>query len=467
MILRLKQCIMCASSFHRKKYGLAECATTQLDLFDHSVCDHTVTARSFCTHHAPKARCMMNDRQNRGLAIAANPTITRKENIWVIPSQSSSKRYTVNLDAQTCTCPDFEDNRQTCKHIYAAEFALQRESGIQLPAPEKVAKRTYKQAWHEYNLAQVNEKAHLQTLLYELCNNVEDLPRKNLRAGRNRLPMGEMIFAVVFKIYSMVSGRRFISDLMEAQRRGLISKTPHFNSIFNYLELEEMTAVLRQLIVTSSLPLKAVETDFAVDSSGFSTGVYKKWVDAKWPSAELKRHPGFKPLPINSRDWLKCHLMCGVRTNIVTSVEITQAFGADGPQFRPLVESTSRNFTIRSVAADKAYSSTNNLQLVTLKGGEPYIAFKAGSKGDGKCAVWNRVYHYYAMNREEFMRHYHLRSNVETTFSMVKRKFGDKVRSKTTTAQTNEVLCKVLCHNICCLIQSMYELGIEVNFAPE
>jgi hypothetical protein len=26
------------------------------------------------------------------------------------------------------------------------------------------------------------------------------------------------------------------------------------------------------------------------------------------------------------------------------------------------------------------------------------------------------------------------------------------------------VLCKILCHNICCLIQEMYELGIEPEF---
>jgi transposase len=159
--------------------------------------------------------------------------------------------------------------------------------------------------------------------------------------------------------------------------------------------------------------------------------------------------------------------MCGVRTNIVTSVEITQAFGADSPQFEPLVESTSQNFNVESVAADKAYSSTKNLQLVLLKGGQPYIAFKVDAKGNGKCEAWNRVYHYYSLNREEFMRHYHLRSNVETTFSMIKAKFGDKLRSKTDTAQINEVLCKVLCHNLCCVIQSMYELGIEVNFCAE
>jgi hypothetical protein len=38
------------------------------------------------------------------------------------------------------------------------------------------------------------------------------------------------------------------------------------------------------------------------------------------------------------------------------------------------------------------------------------------------------------------------------------------MRSKTETAQMNELLCKVLCHNICVLIQSMYELGIEPQF---
>ena len=42
--------------------------------------------------------------------------------------------------------------------------------------------------------------------------------------------------------------------------------------------------------------------------------------------------------------------------------------------------------------------------------------------------------------------------------------FGERLRSKTRTAQINEVLCKVLCHNLCCLIQSMYELGIEATF---
>lgn len=47
---------------------------------------------------------------------------------------------------------------------------------------------------------------------------------------------------------------------------------------------------------------------------------------------------------------------------------------------------------------------------------------------------------------------------------MIKAKFEDAVRSKTDVAMTNEALCKVLCHNLCCVIQSTCELGIEAKF---
>ena len=46
--------------------------------------------------------------------------------------------------------------------------------------------------------------------------------------------------------------------------------------------------------------------------------------------------------------------------------------------------------------------------------------------------------------RLAFMEHYHMRSNIESAFSMIKGKFGDSVRSKSDTGQVNEALCKVL-----------------------
>jgi len=162
---------------------------------------------------------------------------------------------------------------------------------------------------------------------------------------------------------------------------------------------------------------------------------------------------------------MKVHLMCGVKTNIVTSVEITGRYANDSPQFRPLVQSTAQNFRLREVEADKAYSSKANLELVSKQGGTPYIPFKAGTTGQLHGSVlWQKLWHIYQYHREDFFTHYHKRSNVETAFSMIKGKFGDSVRSKSDIGQLNEVLCKVLCHNLCVVIQSQHELGIETDF---
>src|SRR5262249_6145248 len=214
------------------------------------------------------------------------------------------------------------------------------------------------------------------------------------------------------------------------------------NSLINYLEMPELTPYLQSLITRSALPLKAIEADFAVDSSGFTSSKYTSWYSAKY-GKEMEGH-----------DWVKIHLMCGVKTNIVTSVEISGAYAADTTFFPSLVNETARRFQIAEVSADKAYSSRANFTVAENKGIKPYIDFKKNAKPSGKNDAWNRMFHLYSLNREDFYRHYHKRSNVETTFSMIKAKFGGALRSKTFTAQANEALCKVLAHNLCCLIQS-------------
>lgn len=80
-----------------------------------------------------------------------------------------------------------------------------------------------------------------------------------------------------------------MSELRESQRCGYIGTTPHYNSIFNYLENASLTPILRDLIVRSSLPLKAVEADFACDSSGFGVSRFFRWYDHKYGQERLKQ----------------------------------------------------------------------------------------------------------------------------------------------------------------------------------
>ena len=63
------------------------------------------------------------------------------------------------------------------------------------------------------------------------------------------------------------------------------------------------------------------------------------------------------------------------------------------------------------------------------------------------------------------MAYYPQRSNVETTVHVIKSKFGYSVRNKDYTAQVNEVLCKVIVYNICCLIMQMHNLDKKKDTA--
>ena len=397
-------------------------------------------------------------RQQRGMAIAALVRIEKNRLGYKVPSQSGNGSYVVNVDEEPfCTCPDFEKRQQPCKHVYAVEFIIQREERPDGTTVETKAVRvTYGQDWPAYNAAQTHEQEHFVTLLRELCDTVPQPPQGK---GRPRLPLSDMLFGVGLKVYSTMSGRRVMTDFRDAQAKGLFDKTPSFTSTFRYLEDPALAPLLKSLIEQSALPLRSVECDFAVDSSGFSTSVYNRWFDHKWGKMRKEAQ------------WIKAHLMCGVKTNVVTAVEVTVTESADSPYLSPFVKTTAQHFDVSEVSGDKAYLSKKNLRAVQAVGGTAYIPFKVNStahQGHHKRdALWERTFHFYNLHRAEFLAHYHKRSNVETTFSMVKAKFGGAVRSKTPVAQVNEVLAKILCHNVCVLIQSVYELGISPVFDAE
>jgi transposase len=394
----------------------------------------------------------VNPRQQKGVEIATGYRIQESAKGFIVPSQSGQGSYLVTLKeaAATCTCPDFELRRQRCKHIYAVEYSLTRQ---QQPDGSTVVTRTtrvtYRQDWPVYNAAQTHERGHFLELLRGLCDGILQPPQP---LGRRRHPLADVVFSVVCKVYSMRSGRRSMSNLRGEELKPFLGKVPHYNSVFRCLEDPSLTSLLKTLIEESATPLKAAETDFAVDSSGFSTSALVHWYDERYG-----RHR-------HERRWVKVHLMCSVHTHVVTSVEVTPTDSADAPQFAGLVATTAQRFPIQEVSADKAYLSVDNLQVVAGIGAIAYIPFKQHTTGLRPDALWNRMWHYYMFQRETFLQHYHKRSNAETTFSMIKGKFGEVVRAKLPVAQVNEVLCKILCHNLCVLIQSIYELNLEPTF---
>ncbi len=385
-----------------------------------------------------------------GFVLATQTKIQQVRDHYLVPSQSGAGHYVVTPEeAPSCTCKDFELRRRPCKHVYAVGFhrgvgpealATAAPSAALLPLTPPATPRD----WSAYNAAQTNEIRHFTALLRSLCDNLADMPAASV--GRPRLPLGDIVFSLALQAYYNLPARRMISVLDEAHARGLLSQVPAFPSLYQYMENTRMTYVLRHMVEASAVPLKSVETNFALDSTWF-------------PEA-----PGERPRTRDRRARIKAHASCGVKTNIITALSITPYNSGDSPFFKSLVGVTAHNFNVKEVSADKAYLDHENFAFGDRIGADVYIPFKSNSRrvpAQGKPdPLWEKAYHFYHFNRNRFLEHYHRRSNVEAAFSMVKRRFGHRLRSRTPTARVNEVMVKFLAHNVCCLVRSAYELDL-------
>ena len=136
--------------------------------------------------------------------------------------------------------------------------------------------------------------------------------------GRPRCPLGAVVFSLLCKAYYGLSARRLHSQLEIAVRLGYLRALPsgllgahaatasssssesmyawipQFNTVNYYIRSSWLTRILIELITVSAMPLRGVETDFAVDGTGWSSHLFARWLDHHSES-EARRH-----------GWVKC-----------------------------------------------------------------------------------------------------------------------------------------------------------------
>ncbi|MBU1197287.1 transposase [Candidatus Micrarchaeota archaeon] len=264
------------------------------------------------------------------------------------------------------------------------------------------------------------------------------------------------LFCSIQKVYSQLSSRRAYSLYKNAEGREQIAKAPSYNVVNVFLNREDVTPLLQNLLSLSAMPLKAVETDFAVDSSGFRTTCFGAYAEEKYSLQRVHK-------------FIKAHAIIGVKTNVITGVEVLEGNSADSPQLPVLVERTVEGgFIAKEVSADKAYSGRSNIEAIHAVGGTPYIPFKSNASGKSRgSSLWRKAFFFFQLHADKFFQHYHKRSNVESVFGAVKKKFGETIKAKNPVAQKNELLCKLIAYNVTVLIQEMFELGIKPDFSAQ
>jgi len=301
--------------------------------------------------------------------------------------------------------------------------------------------------WNAINKAGHNEASTFKHLLATLVSELEKGTNKG--RGRNGIDTRDMIFNICYTEYLNTSNRRVPSMLEEAEEQGYTTSCA-FNTITKYMKKEEIRDQIQELIMKSAAPLKGHEETFAIDATGFSDSRFGHWQNHKYRSKQ------------EHQLWKKLHACCGVQSNIITAATVTSGTTHDQTQFEPLVEMTDQYFDQGKVVADKAYNARVNYDKVAELGGKAYIPFKDNVTGKaGGNYEWKRMYQRFQNYRNDFLKEYHLRSNVESSFNVIKEKFGKNLRCKDPAALETEVLAKVLCYNICTVIRMIYELNLD------
>ncbi|MFQ6096019.1 MAG: transposase [Candidatus Bathyarchaeia archaeon] len=155
-----------------------------------------------------------------------------------------------------------------------------------------------------------------------------------------------------------------------------------------------------------------------------------------------------RPGRFKRRDWLKLHAAVTSILKAIPSMEVTDGEASDSPQLKKLLDSLPLE-DVEAVAADSAYLSRENCDLIEAIGAKPYIKPKRNStaRSHGSRA-WRNMILNHRENPEEWNKRYHIRSSAETAFSVIKRRFGYQLSSIRKDLQRKELMTKVIAYNL-------------------
>jgi len=316
-------------------------------------------------------------------------------------------------------------------------------------------KKRYKRDEALYNTIQENEWFFFFKTLPELVHSAVGNVDFWLHVGRPPTKAHDVLTCLaIWQRFPNISARSAKGFLEFLKHFGVISiEIPCFKTLCNYQANERVRYYLDRLIEISSKPLKVLETCFATDMNGVRTNNFSSWYSIRTNKI------------IRKRDHLASHVTTGVKSNIVTAVNINVKKGKDNIIMREHVKKTSKNFEVKEWSGDGADQCRENCTAVEEAGGKPYFKLKSNvtTRPEGHPA-WKHMVVERKTHPTRYKKHYHKRSNVESTNASKKRRLGSCVRSKLDIAREQEEYIKWVDYNLLVLNRAFFEWNIEPNF---
>jgi hypothetical protein len=396
-----------------------------------------------------------------------------------------------------CTCPDFvKDGRGGCEHIFAERLRRQEVVVVgQVSAKRQRAAKaerrparnrrtaTGKPIRSTQRKARISMPAETPRLITSLRHEYDrrhPRPQERKRGGQLTMDTTRAV-TLLHKIARRKSAEEMIYYFSQLIADGhlRLERPPHPNTFSDWMNADELTTVLHEMLKITSRPFRRREVAAIIDSTKMSqmSTAHGRGVDYladDRPDAE----------------WMRAHVLTGVETNIVMAVEFAGTRGrgtADINFVYPLIERALEVFNLQVLLADKGYHSFEHIrQLWTTYGIRAFVPVKKNIVRRERTEIWDPVTELIIMfddHQREFHEIYRLRPKIEGFFSCLKRIAGEHCWShgrprklpdgqiipvdnslSPCTAWKNETLCKLIYMNLRTTISLQEETGYVVDY---
>lgn len=415
-------------------------------------------------------------RAQRGLALAQSKKNSIKLLVgakYLVPSAASNgSSYVVDVKAERCSCLDWaergdHDRPHRCKHLWCLFYVLKLADGSELLMEERPRKEKDPSRWKKRDWTVINQCRTLiprlgPQLLVELIDGA-GLPGPP-RRGRPGASVRDIVLTALFREWEGATSGEAVVAIEAFCERGLTSvcRVPHSNALLDRFAKPELMPYLHRILAASALPMLPFEKGFTADGTGFGTSVYDHYFVEKHGEKEQKRKP------TKRHSWIDVVIAWGVNLHVVVAAQPTE-HNPIGGEVRTMPELLRRAITtggrVTAWYGDGAYCAEECAAACEKAGTELFVRWPKGRTGKTKRAALWRLYQKFDADQELYRNQCDKgRPLAETGNKMLKERFGYSLRSRTPNAMYAEVMLRLICHNVACLVMAVKELKIEAKY---
>jgi Transposase DDE domain/SWIM zinc finger len=384
------------------------------------------------------------------------------QNVWLVPSEKTSQRYTVNLARKTCTCPYWRDRRTWCKHLEAARIW---KAKVQLDEEPPVAvglesvPNPYKQEpWYDALSAREEEIVReLARCLGAHFGVVRSENRKS-NAGVPGYAVGDFLACGIVAGYLNRPSRKAIpihAVQTSLVRGGRAPSPPALRAAMRRPALRDAARRAQRMVAMCT---SKVDTVFSLDGTVMKTPLSR---------VHLQRAAGGKKKVLIKILNCKVHLAIGIETFVVYGVHVVDGDESDQRGFVPTMDQFVDFVRLDAVLADAGYDASNHYEYVGERGGTPYIDFsdipgRGPMEGKGH---YNRALAKWKADDDEWTQAYAHRWLSESANSSLKRTIKRVIRARYEETREVEVLMATLAFSLKWLAHARAKHGVDIPWA--